>query len=232
MRTKVHDSPRVRLNREKILNTAGYFFGQKGYIATSIDDIAKAAKMNKASIYYYFKNKAAILHELGTMNVQAMIDQALPITNSNIPFEEKLKLFIINHIQFLLSRLNLTGIEYKERKHLPSKLFKIYINLRDQYEGLFRAILGEGIKEGALNCKDVKVASLVILGLLNSTLQWFKPEGRLSLDDIANEIHTFVSNGLKVKSKSSNKVLTRNESYREASATPRAKADTQKKRRR
>lgn len=197
MAHKRHESARARLNREKILNTAGYLFGQKGYIATSIDDIAKAGKMNKASIYYYFKNKADILSELGFLNVQTMIDQALPIVNSNMQFEEKLRLFIIRHVEFLLSRLRLTGVGYKERKNLPPKLFRMYIEMRDQYERLFRKILEDGNKEGGLDCKDTKLASLLILGFLNSTLQWFRPEGRLSIDEIVNEIYTFVSKGLK-----------------------------------
>jgi AcrR family transcriptional regulator len=198
-KARKQQSPKKQLNREKILTTAGYFFWQKGYIATSIDDIAKAAKMNKASIYYYFKNKADILHELGTVNMRAMINQALPILGSNIPSEEKLRSFILKHIRFLLLNLNLTGIGYKERKHLPPRLFQIYIKMRDEYEGIFRKILEEGIKEGALNCRDAKLASLLIMGWLNSTLQWFRPEGRFSPDDIANEICVFVLNTLRVK---------------------------------
>jgi AcrR family transcriptional regulator len=48
--------------RNKLLTIAGHLFWQKGYLATSIDDIAKAAKMNKASLYYYFTK---LLHFLG-----------------------------------------------------------------------------------------------------------------------------------------------------------------------
>ena len=96
---------RSETNRQKILSAAGKFFWQKGYIATSIDDIAGAAKMNKASIYYYFENKAAILHELGTTTLQAMIDQALPVVNSSLTAEKKMELFVTNHTQFLLRHL-------------------------------------------------------------------------------------------------------------------------------
>ena len=60
--------------RKKLLTIAGRLFWQKGYLATSIDDIAKAAKMNKASIYYYFKNKADVLYELASATMQALID--------------------------------------------------------------------------------------------------------------------------------------------------------------
>lgn len=195
---------RSEANREKILSAAGRFFWQKGYIATSIDDIAKATKMNKASIYYYFKNKAAILHELGTTTLQAMIDQALPVVNSSLTPEKKMELFITNHIEFLLDHLDLTGIGYKERKHLPRKLFQIYLNLRDEYEGIFRKILQEGVEQGRFSCRDAKLSSLLFMGLLNSTIQWFKPAGKFSPDDVASEVCAIVSKALNVDREPSN----------------------------
>ena len=193
---------RSETNRQKILSAAGKFFWQKGYIATSIDDIAGAAKMNKASIYYYFENKAAILHELGTTTLQAMIDQALPVVNSSLTAEKKMELFVTNHTQFLLRHLDLTGIGYKERKHLPRRLFQIYIGLRDEYEGMFRRILQEGMEQGVFACQVPKLSSLLIMGLLNSTLQWFKPTGKYSSDDVALEICAMVLKSLNVTQES------------------------------
>ena len=50
--------------RKKILNAAGRLFWQKGFKATTLDDIARAGRINKATIYYYFKNKAFLLFEI------------------------------------------------------------------------------------------------------------------------------------------------------------------------
>jgi AcrR family transcriptional regulator len=49
---------------QKILSAAGHLFWKKGYLGTSIDDIAKAANVNKAAVYYYFKDKSFLLYEV------------------------------------------------------------------------------------------------------------------------------------------------------------------------
>jgi TetR/AcrR family transcriptional regulator, cholesterol catabolism regulator len=190
--------PRSSSQRKKLLTISGRFFWQKGYLATSIDDIAKAAKMNKASIYYYFKNKADILYELASATMQALIDQALPIMHSNLPPEEKLEAFVLKH----LIHLGLSGIGQMERRNLPSKLLQAYIRMRDEYEGIFRKLLEEGIKQGKFQCRDVKLTSLFILGFLNSTVQWFNKTGKLSPEEIASEAFAFVSNALKFETDS------------------------------
>ncbi len=184
--------------RKKLLTIAGRLFWQKGYLATSIDDIAKSAKMNKASLYYYFKNKADVLYELASATMQALIDQALPILNSNLRPEEKLEAFIIKHLTFGLLHLGLSGIGQMERRNLPPKLLQAYICMRDEYEGIFRKILEEGIEQGKFQCRDVKLASLFILGFLNSTVQWFDRTGKLSPEEIASEAFAFVSDTLRI----------------------------------
>jgi TetR/AcrR family transcriptional regulator, cholesterol catabolism regulator len=185
--------------RKKLLTIAGRLFWQKGYLATSIDDIAKAAKMNKASIYYYFKNKADVLYELASATMQALIDQALPIMNSNLRPEEKLETFVVKHLKFGLIHLGLSGIGQMERRNLPPKLLQAYIRMRDEYEGIFRKILGEGIEQGKFQCRDVKLSSLFMLGFLNSTVQWFNKTGKLSPEEIASEAFAFVSNTLRIE---------------------------------
>lgn len=179
---------------EKLLSVAGHLFWQKGYLGTSIDEIANAANVNKAIIYYYFRNKSAILFELASKSMQAMIDKALPIVNSNMPPEEKLKAFITQHIMFALTHLQLAGIGHVERKNLPGKLQRIYINMRDEYERNFRRILEEGIKQGKFRPVNVKITSIFILGLLNSIAQWFKPKEKLLAEEIASEAYLFISN--------------------------------------
>ncbi len=197
--TKRSERSHTLTQRKKLLTIAGRLFWQKGYLATSIDDIAKSAKMNKASLYYYFKNKADVLHELASATMQALIDQALPILNSNVRPEEKLEAFIVKHLTFGLVHLGLSGIGQMERRNLPPKMLQGYIRMRDEYEGIFRKILEEGIQEEKFQCRDVKLASLFILGFLNSTVQWFDKTGRLSPEEIASEAVAFVSDMLRIK---------------------------------
>jgi AcrR family transcriptional regulator len=61
--------------KERIINAATELFSQKGYDATRVSDIASAANVNKALIYYYFKNKQDILDFM----VDSLLNNALSI---------------------------------------------------------------------------------------------------------------------------------------------------------
>jgi AcrR family transcriptional regulator len=77
--------------REKILKLAGKLFWQKGYLGTSMDDIASSANLNKATLYYYFKDKDQILSEIVSGANRVAYDMALEVVNSNFTAEKSWK---------------------------------------------------------------------------------------------------------------------------------------------
>lgn len=169
---------------------------ERGYASTTIEDIASVAKVNKASIYYYFEDKNSILNELATMSIETLIASALPILQSQMEPKEKIRAFIINHVEFSLKNLGLSGIGQMERRNLPKRLLKIYTSKRDEYEGMFREILVEAAREGKLKCNNTKLASLFVLGFLNSIFQWYKPSEAMSPEEIGLEACEFLFGGL------------------------------------
>lgn len=200
-RDKSLQALRSSKQREKLLSITGNLFWEKGYLGTSIDDIAKAAKVNKALIYYYFKSKDYILFEIATKFTEKLIEQTLPILKSNMNPSEKLKSFVFNHILFVFKNLELPG-GGRERRCLRTKLLKIYIGLRDKYEGMFREILEEGANQGEFQCHDIRLTSLLILGFLNNITFWYKPTGRLRAEEIAEEAYAFISKALSLRKNS------------------------------
>ena len=198
-RNRYSQTYRSLKQREKILSIAGRLFWKKGYLATSIDDIAKAASMNKASIYYYFKNKADILFELASNTMRTLIDQASAILKSELEPEKKLESFVKNHVLFQLTNLGLSGVGQIERRNLPRRLLEICNSLRDNYEGIFRNILEQGKSGGKFQISDKRIASLFILGFLNSIPSWYKQSGELQPDEVASEANAFVSYVLRIK---------------------------------
>lgn len=181
---------------QKILSAARRLFRRNGYLGTSIDDIAKAANVNKATIYYYFNNKSFLLFEVVSTHLQGMIDMAMEIADSNLQSRVKLEALVKGHIMWQATHLETAGIGHVERKNLPAKLRQKYIDLRDDYENIFRKTIEDGIKRGELSFKDSKLATLFTLGLTTSINQWYKPKGSLSADEIAAEACTFISKAL------------------------------------
>jgi len=182
--------------QKKILSAAGRLFLKKGYQGTSIDDIAKAADVNKATIYYYFNDKASILNTLMVIPMEGLLNQAQPIADSELNPTEKLKALITSHIKWQISHTGVAGIGHVERKNLPPKYRRKYINMRDRYESIFRETIGDGIKRGELTFVDAKLASLFTLGLVNSVMQWYKPNEKFSADEVALEVWHYVLKAL------------------------------------
>ena len=183
--------------RQKILSAAARLFCRNGYLGTSIDDIAKSAKVNKASIYYYYKNKASLLFEVVTTHLQGMIDMAMQIVHANLEPRVRLEALVSGHIRWQATHLETAGIGHVERKNLPIKLRQNYIDLRDEYEGIFRKTIEDGVSRGEFSASDAKLATLLTLGLTASVNQWYQPKGRLSADEIAAKACTFVSKALR-----------------------------------
>lgn len=187
---------RWEIHKKKILGVAATLFWEKGYIGTSIDEIAKKVNMNKALIYYYFENKAILLNEIISRPLQEMIEVAKPIAHSKVGPTEKLELLIISHIKWQSSHYGLAGIGHLERKNLPGKLLQRYLQMRDEYEILFQKVIEDGIERGRFSFDDNKMGALFTLGLLTSITQWYRPKGRLSSDQIASLACSYILGAL------------------------------------
>jgi hypothetical protein len=77
-----------------------------------------------------------------------------------------------------------------------SKLQKV-IELRDRYDHILCIVIQRGIDAGEFACTDTKLTAFHIASIIVRTLIWFSPNGRLSFDEIADNIFNFVLNGLR-----------------------------------
>lgn len=187
---------RNRLQREKILKLAGNLFWQQGYLGTSIDDIAQAVDLNKATIYYYFKDKNQILYEIVSNANQQLYKLILPIYSSDLTTERKLELMVTTHIEWAIKNQGLAGIGQVERKNLSPNRLKAFTQMRDDYEALFRDIIRKILAKQQSTIIDSKLATLLILSMLNSIRQWYKPSGKLTGNKIAKQTAVFVFRAL------------------------------------
>lgn len=183
--------------RQKIISVAGRLFSKNGYLGTSIEDIAKAASVNKASIYYYFENKSFLLYDVISAHLQGMISMAMEVAASKSQAGVKLEALVKGHVKWQATHSETAGVGHMERKNLPPYLRRKYVDLRDEYEGFFRRTIEEGIKKGEFSFGSSKLAALFTLGLTSSINQWYKQKGDLSADEIADEVWAFILKGLR-----------------------------------
>ena len=187
---------RSKRQREKILRVAVRLFWQKSYLGTSIDDIAKAASINKATIYYYFESKSSILYEIIMDHIQEIYDNALPIANSPLSPEDKLACLITNNLKAQILHPGRAGLSHRDWRELLLKLKRSYTEQRRKYASIFEVIIKGIINKNDFTGIDEKLATLFTLGLVNSMIHWYKPNGRCSAEEIESQIISYIMHAL------------------------------------
>jgi AcrR family transcriptional regulator len=181
---------------ETIKTVAIDLFYQKGYFATSISDIARGCGIQKASIYYHFAGKEELLFRI----MQATMENLLRDLQDNLArargTEDRMRAAVRSHVTFHLNRQKETFIASSELRGLSTENYASIVARRDAYESIFQELIRSGMARGVFHSGDVKILSYAILTLCTAGASWFKPQGRLSADEISRIYENFVLNGL------------------------------------
>ncbi|TDA68769.1 MAG: TetR/AcrR family transcriptional regulator [Clostridia bacterium] len=172
--------------RDVILDVAGRLFQEKGFKATSMEDIARQVGMLKGSLYYYFPSKEDLLYEVLMSGLDETVPVAEAIRKSNLPPLEKLRKLIENHIVSLLTKHKKAPIIFLyEKGSLGEQRRDTYMRRRDQYEQVFRDIVEECKQAGCIKVRlDTKIIVFAILGLSNWTVHWYNEKGPWTPEDV------------------------------------------------
>lgn len=183
--------------KETIRSVAIDLFYKKGYFATSIADIARGCGIQKSSIYYHYASKEYLLFSILK---STMIDLTAHL-KENLAGEpdvaQRLKKAVHGHVRFHLQHQKETFLASSELRGLAKEHYTIIVKKRDEYEQIFQGLLQEGKENGVFSVVDLKILSYAILTLCTAGASWFKPNGRLSVDEIATMYEAFILNGLK-----------------------------------
>lgn len=177
---------------DRIVLVGARLFSQQGFHATSLQHIADVAKVNKASINYYFGSKDGLLFEIVTEVIEALLDLTKPIEDLDVSPAEKLRILVIGHVRWVLSNVELARTAGSAKKELTPRYWRQYVERRHQYEQIFVKVLDEGIASGELHCNNSKITTLFLLGYVNSVLQWYKPNGPLSAEEFISEVWIWI----------------------------------------
>ena len=185
---KVRDNGR----KDTILATAASQFRRRGYERTSVREIAQALGMTSGSLFYHFATKEELLvaiMEEGVRDIMRSVRDGL-VGETRLP--ERLLSMVRSHLKALLGpRLDaMTVLLYEWRSLSPAAQARV-MTLRDAYEALWMAPINEAAALGLVDADAVLVRQAV-LGALNWTAQWYRPEGRLDVDALAQSMYTML----------------------------------------
>ena len=185
------------MTRDDILEAAAQVFRQKGFHGASMADIAEAVNLQKASLYHHVSSKQEILFELLDRALELLFERISPLVNMDLPADERLCRMILEYLQILAENTDLSAVLLFEHRSLDGRQHARHVPSRDKFEALWREVLADGVRTKQFDCEDIPLTARAILGILNWTLTWYRPNGPLTIQEIADQYSNLLLNGLR-----------------------------------
>lgn len=175
--------------RGDIVRAAGRLFREKGYSATTIRDIADAVSMRSGSPFYHFKTKQGILRTVVLEGIAAIHAAVAVVAAEDKPPRARFETMLAAHMNVLLGEegRDIAATLLHESRHLDAEAQAEIIRLKDTYEAMWQSVLKELKQEGALP-DDGSVTRLFLMGAMNWTTQWYRPDGTNSPRQLARQL--------------------------------------------
>ena len=183
------------LKREAVLRVAVRMFNERGFHATSLDDVAERLHISKPTLYYYVKNKDEILFECVNIGMRMLQDAVAEEHSRGGTAFDKLVAAMRRYVEIVTSDFGRCVIRVGEDP-LPAESRRELRRFKAALDGEFRALIRAGIDEGSILPCDPKIAAFTLAGALSWIGRWYRPDGPLPPGEIARQCIALLAGGL------------------------------------
>ncbi len=175
--------------RQEILRTAARLFQQRGYDATSMNDVAAALKLSKGGLYHHFQSKDEILFHIMSHAMEITEERVINVVRRVDGAEERLRTLIRLHIQVVLSPEDreITVMLHENHPLPPALRRKINGRKKDYLVFVENLIADVQRKRNSPSSVTPRAAAFALVGMINWIYQWYKPDGSLTGDALVRQ---------------------------------------------
>ena len=182
--------------RAEIYRTAAQIILSKGYDATSVNDIANALGMTKAGLYHYISGKKELLFDIMNFGMDELHEEVVIPALAIPDVGARLRCMIINHARLVTRGQGAVTIIVDEMTALTPAQNKKVTQRKRAYVDLLRDNLNQLKAEGKLHDVDTTAAAFSLLGMILWLSRWFRQDGTLTAEQVAEEIVKIAFHGL------------------------------------
>jgi AcrR family transcriptional regulator len=189
-RTEPRPSPRNK--RGDIVAVATEYFGDNGYEDTKWADVASAVGLGPTALYHYFESKQHCLFEILVEGVEDALAEFERLSQGEFPaayaavlrgsFERSDR--EVRRARVLVAEQALVRHPREAPREEDARVRAFALLKR--YEADWRDLLAAGMATGAIPAVDADLLARAVIGTYNSVWQWYRPDGRLELDEVAD----------------------------------------------
>lgn len=176
-------------------------------------DIAEAAELSPANLYNYFKGKHEILFFCQDSSLDRMMEALDKARRNKGSAAARLRFVITSHLRCLLDEIEGSAAHLLTNA-LPPRQQRYLLAKRDRYEVGVRNLIAFGMRTGEFVPGDAALLARAILGALNWSVQWFRPDGEMTAEEIAEKLADYLVRGLLSGAESFTQPASRRETRR------------------
>ncbi len=184
--------------KREIVRRATEVFERKGVQGASFEEIAEAVGIKREGLYYYFRDRVAILAEIILPPSVNLLKGLRHIMDSSKTYEEKLRLALENHLDrfdpnYLEMAVALREHHIYEANREMEKLRKVW----KQYSDLWIELISEGQSEGVFKpTQNPKLVAFGILGMCNWLSRWYDPAKDIPVTELIDTYFSMILSGI------------------------------------
>ncbi len=181
--------------REAVLRTAVQLFLEQGYHRVTLNEVAERLNITKPAIYNYFRGKDEILFECWVLGQDAVFDCIAGIDAAGGAGLVKLRELVRGYATLMTTDYGRSLVRF-DVHDLSEQHAAVARSAKRRIDTVFRGYVAEGVADGSIVPCDAKLTAFVIAGSLNWIGHWYRPDGELEPDEIAESFAEKLTGGL------------------------------------
>ena len=184
------------MREEELLEHALQQFSQDGFRETSLQDIADRLGITRPLFYYYFESKEDLLWRIIGRLGDDLRSESQPLAQSDASAIERVELILQAHLATLLNNPAAFRVYFAERHLVDGKRDRSLKRGETEYLNLIIDVIEQGQREGDICDVDAKILAHLGMGLANSTLRWYVPDGPISCEELVKTTTSVFVDGI------------------------------------
>lgn len=179
-----------------LLGVAARVFAERGYDGTSMEQLAKAAGITKSAFYHHVTGKEDLLRLSLNRALDALFDALEQAQRSEQRAIDRLEHVVRASIAVLVDELPYVTLLLRVRGNTP--LERQALERRREFDLAVRRLVTQAAEDGDLSAGiDAALTSRLVFGMVNSLVEWYRPDGALSRDAVADGLVELAFSGLR-----------------------------------
>jgi AcrR family transcriptional regulator len=180
---------------DEIVRAAAAAFGEVGYRAATLEAVAERAGMSKVTLYRYVSSKEDLLSLVFERTIASFRHGLRQIVDERRPADETLRRIVRYQVGLLAGHLTFLRVFFSEESGLPPAMAARAARAKREYDGAIQRVVREGMAAGVF--RDLPPTMLVfgILGMCNWLHTWYRADGPLSPEQIADVFVSVLERG-------------------------------------